>query len=80
MVTLPFIHIHALAGRTAEQKQKLVADITKVICEDFDVTPDHVWIRIDEMQPEHFSTGVVLKSQPAPAKPRKPGRPRKTAK
>ncbi|MDR2180150.1 MAG: tautomerase family protein [Synergistaceae bacterium] len=57
---MPIIQVNLLEGRSTEQKRKAAADMTKVICEDFDVKPEQVRIQFIDMSPANFSIGGTL--------------------
>ena len=57
---MPEIYVHALTGRTLEQKKALVKDITDAVVKNFNTTPDNVTISIIETEPTAKSKGGVL--------------------
>ena len=56
------------AGRTIEQKKKLVEEITRVTVEVLGGSPDSVDILITEFQRDNWATGGTLWSEPRPTK------------
>jgi 4-oxalocrotonate tautomerase len=57
---MPIVQVNLLEGRSVEQKRKAAADITKVICEDFDVKPEQVRIQFIDMPPANYSIAGTL--------------------
>ena len=57
---MPEIYVHAVKGRTLEQKKALVKDITDAVVKHFATTPDAVVISIIETEPTSKSKGGVL--------------------
>jgi 4-oxalocrotonate tautomerase len=51
---MPFITVKVLEGKTVEQKRKLVRDMTKVVCDSFDVEPDRVFIFIEDLEKDNY--------------------------
>lgn len=60
---MPTYHVEMLEGRTLEQKQKLVAEITRVSVEVLGGSAESVNIVITEVKRENWSTGGKLWSQ-----------------
>jgi 4-oxalocrotonate tautomerase len=60
---MPEIYVHAVKGRTLEQKKALVKDITDAVVKHFATTPDAVVISIIETEPTSKSKGGVLFSE-----------------
>lgn len=63
---MPTYHIEMLAGRTVEQKKKLVEEITRVTVEVLGGSPSSVDILITDVPRENWATGGVLWSEPRP--------------
>ena len=61
---MPTFHVEMLEGRTAEQKKKLVAEVTRVTVETLGCSPDSVDIIITDIKKENWSTGGKLWSEP----------------
>ena len=60
---MPEIYVHAVKGRTLEQKKALVKDVTDAVVKHFATTPDAVVISIIETEPTSKSKGGVLFSE-----------------
>ncbi len=57
---MPFVTIEMIEGRTIEQKRELVEKITKVVCETVDVTPDRVFVFVEDLKKDHFAKNGKL--------------------
>lgn len=57
---MPEVYIHAVEGRTIDQKRALVKDITDAVVRHFDVAPDRVMVQIVESSKENKAKGGVL--------------------
>lgn len=58
---MPFVNIRIAKGRTLDQKRKLVRSVTDAVSESIDVSPEKIWIQIDEFEKENFATnGQVM--------------------
>lgn len=57
---MPEVYVHAIEGRTIEQKRSLVKDITEAVVKNFGVTPDVVLVEILENARENKAKGGVL--------------------
>jgi len=60
---MPEVYIHAIEGRTKEQKRALIKDITDAVVKNFDVTADAVLVEIVETSRENKAQGGVLFSE-----------------
>jgi len=60
---MPEVFVHAIEGRTIEQKRKLVAEITDAVVRNFDVSPDAVMVQIIESSRENKAKGGKLFSE-----------------
>lgn len=60
---MPTYHVEMLEGRTLEQKQQLVAEITRVSVEVLGGSAESVNIVITDVKRENWSTGGKLWSQ-----------------
>ena len=60
---MPTYHIEMIEGRTAEQKKKLVEEITRVSVEVLGGTPEMVDILITDVKRENWATGGRLWSE-----------------
>ncbi len=61
---MPTFRIEMFEGRTADQKRKLVEEVTRVTCEPLGCAPGAVDIIIAEVKRENWATGGVLWSEP----------------
>lgn len=59
---MPVVNIKIIKGRTVEQKRGLTRAITRAICDSLGVTETAVWISIEDMNPENFAQGGVLRA------------------
>ena len=57
---MPEVYIHAIEGRTLDQKRALVKDITEAVVRNFDVAADRVLVQIIESSKENKAKGGVL--------------------
>ncbi len=57
---MPEIYVHAVEGRTLDQKRALVRDITEAVVKHFDVAADRVMVQIVESPKENKAKGGVL--------------------
>ena len=57
---MPEIYVHAIEGRSIEQKRALVKDITDAVVKHFDVAPDRVMVQIVESPRHNKAKGGVL--------------------
>jgi len=64
---MPMIHVELFEGRTTEQKQALVSQLTQATVAALGVPADSVDIVLTEVRKSHWATGGVLWSE------RKPG-------
>ena len=60
---MPEIYVHAVKGRTLEQKRALIKDITDAVVKNFDVTADAVLVEIVESSRDNKAKGGVLFSE-----------------
>ena len=60
---MPEIYVHAIEGRTKDQKRALIKDITDALVKNFGVTADAVMVQIIESSRENKATGGVLLSE-----------------
>jgi 4-oxalocrotonate tautomerase len=51
---MPVVKIDMLAGRTKEQKKKLIADVTAAVCGALSCKPDAVTIIITDVDKENW--------------------------
>ena len=60
---MPEVYVHAVAGRSLEQKRALVKDITEAVVKNFKVGADAVMVQIVESSKENKAKGGVLFSE-----------------
>jgi 4-oxalocrotonate tautomerase len=60
---MPEIYVHAVKGRTLEQKKALIKDITDAVVKNFTVPVEAVTIEIVETEPNLKAKGGVLFSE-----------------
>ena len=56
---MPEVYVHAVKGRTPEQKKALMKDITDAVVKNFNTTADQVTVSIVEADPTGKSKGGV---------------------
>lgn len=59
---MPIVKINLLAGRSNDQLRGLVADVTTAVVKNTGCQPADVHVILNEMQPNHYSVGGILKS------------------
>ena len=60
---MPEIYVHAVKGRSMEQKKALIKDITEAVVKNFSVPAEAVVIEIVEADPTLKAKGGVLFSE-----------------
>jgi 4-oxalocrotonate tautomerase len=60
---MPEVYVHAVEGRSLEQKRALVKDITDAVVKNFKVGADAVMVEIVESSKENKAKGGVLFSE-----------------
>jgi 4-oxalocrotonate tautomerase len=60
---MPEVYVHAVKGRTLEQKRALIKDITDAVVRNFSVPIDAVLVEIVECDPTSKAKGGVLFSE-----------------
>jgi 4-oxalocrotonate tautomerase len=60
---MPEVYVHAVKGRTQEQKRALVKDITDAVVKNFNAPADAVVVSIIETEATSKSKGGVLFSE-----------------
>jgi 4-oxalocrotonate tautomerase len=60
---MPEVYVHAVEGRSVEQKRALVKDITDAVAKHFKVGPDAVMVEIVESAKTNKAKGGVLFSE-----------------
>ena len=64
---MPLAQITMLAGRTTDQKRRLVQRVTDVLCEELDAKPDAVVITLIEVPRENYArAGTLIADRPSP--------------
>ena len=57
---MPYITVEMLEGRSLEQKRELVKKITEVVSETIQVSPDKVFIFLEDIKKESYATAGKL--------------------
>ncbi|MGE0751127.1 MAG: 4-oxalocrotonate tautomerase family protein [Variibacter sp.] len=57
---MPEVYVHAVKGRSQEQKQALVRDITEAVVKHFKVPIEVVLVEIVESEPHNKAKGGVF--------------------
>ena len=65
---MPEVYVHAVKGRTLEQKRALIKDITDAVVRNFSAPIDAVTVTIVEADPATKAKGGVPFSERAPAR------------
>ncbi len=60
---MPEVYVHAVEGRTKEQKKALIQDITNAVVKNFGVSVDAVLVEIVESSRDNKAKGGVLFSE-----------------
>ena len=60
---MPEVYVHAVEGRSLDQKRALVKDITAAVVKHFSVAPEAVLVQIVESAKENKAKGGVLFSE-----------------
>jgi 4-oxalocrotonate tautomerase len=60
---MPEVYVHAVKGRTKEQKKALIQDITNAVVKNFGVAADAVLVEIVESSRDNKAKGGVLFSE-----------------
>jgi 4-oxalocrotonate tautomerase len=63
---MPEVYVHAVEGRTLDQKRALIKDITDAVVRNFKVDAEAVMVQIMESPKTHKAKGGVLFSERAP--------------
>jgi 4-oxalocrotonate tautomerase len=59
---MPFITIKVLEGRSEQEKRAIVEKMTMLICEEWNTTPDKVFIFIEDMaKTDYGKNGKLFK-------------------
>ena len=60
---MPLVHIDLIAGRSETQLKQLVADVTTAIAKNTGAPAEHIHIVLNEMQPNRYADGGILRSE-----------------
>jgi 4-oxalocrotonate tautomerase len=60
---MPEVYVHAIKGRTQEQKRALIKDISDAVVKHFNVPVEAVMVEIVECEPGNKAKGGVLFSE-----------------
>jgi len=63
---MPEVYVHAVEGRTLDQKRMLVKEITDAVVKNFNVKPEAVLVQIVESSKEFKAKGGFLFSDRPP--------------
>lgn len=63
---MPEVYVHAVKGRSLDQKKALIKDITDAVVRNFGVPLDAVIVEIVESEPSAKAKGGVLFSERTP--------------
>lgn len=66
---MPEVYVHAVKGRSQEQKKALAKDITDAVVKNFEVNPEAVVVQIVEAPKADKMKGGLLFTERAPSKP-----------
>ncbi|WP_125766405.1 2-hydroxymuconate tautomerase [Lapidilactobacillus wuchangensis] len=59
---MPLVHIDLIAGRSDDQLRQLVKDVTTAVAKNTGAPAEHIHIVLNEMQPNRYADGGVLRS------------------
>jgi len=62
-IKMPEVYVHAVKGRTPEQKKALLKDITDAVVKNFNAAPESVTVSIIETEPTCKAKAGVLFSE-----------------
>lgn len=60
---MPLVHVDLIAGRSEDQLKNLVKDITDAVVKDTGSPAEHVHVVLNEMQPNRYADGGILRSE-----------------
>lgn len=60
---MPYVNVRITRGATAEQKARIVADITRTLVETLGKKPEHTHIVIDEIDEENWGFAGMLTTE-----------------
>lgn len=58
---MPIVHVELLEGRTQEQKEGLIRDITEVVAKNADVPKERVHVILSDMKHGDYGVGGEIK-------------------
>jgi 4-oxalocrotonate tautomerase len=56
-MNMPFVHIELLEGRTPEQLEKMMKDVTRVISEDTGAPQEHISVIVNQLGERQLAQG-----------------------
>ncbi|AMV61489.1 4-oxalocrotonate tautomerase [Pediococcus damnosus] len=59
---MPLVHIDLIEGRSADQLRNLVKDVTSAVSKNTGAPAEHIHIVLNEMRPDRYSDGGILRS------------------
>lgn len=62
---MPIVTIKIAKGRTLEQKRALARSVTDAISDSIQVSPEKIWVHIDEFETDNFATNGQLMADKA---------------
>ncbi len=54
---MPIAYVHIMEGRSDDQKEKLIEEVTKALASSLDAPQESVRVLITEMPKQHFGIG-----------------------
>ncbi|RVW11568.1 hypothetical protein EGT67_03980 [Prescottella agglutinans] len=54
---MPLVTIKTMQGKSPEALTRTMKEVSRVVAENLDYDPAHVWVVVDEMADEHFLAG-----------------------
>ena len=63
---MPIVHIHMIAGRPPEKKERLIKKVTDAIVEALEVPADRVHILLHDLPKENIGDGGIPLSKKSP--------------
>lgn len=54
---MPIAYVHIMEGRSDDQKEKLIEEVTKALANSLDAPQESVRVLITEMPKQHFGIG-----------------------
>jgi 4-oxalocrotonate tautomerase len=54
---MPIAYVHIMEGRSDDQKEKLIEEVTKALASSLDAPAESVRVLITEMPKQHFGIG-----------------------